>query len=145
LTFTIILTNSQYGYTGIPDHQDGELHTAFTFSFDPSAALATFVEESDSFQQNVAHDRYNIPQLSRSGLTLLHWGTGGEIKCEHLRPSGDRKSSVLLKGSRFIQRGLFQGHIVLDVDDRKGLVAWWWGGIPCRSITMIRYGNIGRV
>ncbi|KAH8829738.1 hypothetical protein DL96DRAFT_1590228 [Flagelloscypha sp. PMI_526] len=140
LIFTILLTYSHHRLERFPDRQEGELHTAFTFSFDPSTANATFVEHSDEFSQNVVHDRYSIPQLSRSGHTLLHWGFGGEIKSEHLRLGGERKSSVLLKGSRSLKRGSFAGNIILDVDDRKGLVAWWWGGAPCSPVTMIKYG-----
>jgi hypothetical protein len=156
LTFTILLTHAHAKYADWPNLQPGEpelihtgsgdsyfspTHTVFTFSFDPLSEIATFFEKSDIPDLNLYHDRSCIPHLSRSGRTVLHWGEGGEIKCEHLGLEGERKSSVLLRSSRHSKRGLVRGHIVVDVDDRKGLVAWWWGGSPWNMVALVRYGS----
>ncbi|KAH8828825.1 hypothetical protein DL96DRAFT_1595700 [Flagelloscypha sp. PMI_526] len=158
LTFTIFLTYSnsrpeppQFHKPppGQPEliHVESEdayfspTHTAFTFTFDPSVAKASFVEESSIPDQHMHQDHYSLPQLSRSGRTLVHWGISGEIKCEHIGLGSERKSSVLLKGSRFLNRGGFRGNIVLDLDDRKGLAAWWWTERPRSTITMVKYGH----
>ncbi|KAH8814524.1 hypothetical protein DL96DRAFT_415365 [Flagelloscypha sp. PMI_526] len=156
LTFTILLTHAHAKYAECPWLQPGEpelihrdpgdsyfspTHTTFTFSFDPLSEIAAFFEKSDIPDLYLYHTHSCIPHLSRSARAVLHWGEGGEIKCEHLGLEGERKSSVLLRSSRHSKRGLGRGHIVVDVDDRKGLVAWWWGGSPWNMVTLVKYGN----